>query len=1017
MNSKYLKLYNQIKEDKVFFEPELIHGAAYPKRIKSSKYYEIGKPILFSTGMAKLIQMELHNAYCSADPFIYEPQLTGDCQVDGEIKRFIVAVFSYLDPRNRPKIKFNELLEGVLNKDYGSYLKKVRFISMVTWGGLQGEVLEADPKLEGIKAYRIDDISQIFNYRYWIFWSEDDPHDEYYSMAEHREELGLPPVLPYSDSTKRDYISALKSVLEEVDFEPVEPYEILMQATGSSSVGPDRSSIPHWENKLNFKSNGFTADPLVAKLVYVQKCPGDTRRASVLSVEHSNTIKLIEKQCSQIAGQLRDSAYISNKDGFEDKFHSFKRKYEYFLCRDMKKDGLTKPRELVMLTLQVLAETFPEWPHWYLGNVFSDWSFFYGEDPSKLIKTERGVGLGMTSALTTIIQCAVREMVTRRCWEEGELGVHGKHGALFYHDDSAIGFEDYDSLLTYDQVEDTVFSDLCLIKNRLKSFISTFFVLCERYSNRLNDKAGYELYLLNSPFYSTNIVQAKEIVQSLVKYQTQFDLCEWIPKYVQYWGYEFHEDEAFLPYLLGGWVPCKYNSVDTTFRYVEDDRRHMAAIMTMVHNLEKPVLLKVREKLKKIPYVSTLEEYYGPRLNLNGYEDYFSYHVPMSKMYIKMMNFIEVGSQAKAYALLQRKRKQTYDHYMNTSAPPFTRNEAYVWVQSKSHYVDYYPNPKLCLLKDIEDFRIYEGGPIVPQDRLPINSNLAFIAWHNPYHPKLQNIVPMPYPPLYPKQKNLSDLEKEIVKRIGPSMFKETNKVRFPKLDGTNYNFLSTPWFNPIRMAEAHMYFESEPKMPIFYNNRIREAVMEYRCSEYGYWINTTKYFRLFSYLVKKLTWRKVCSKIEYNDEFFTNLLTNWVINDTLPSGKLGDPYRTPLPSQTASELEELAVEPIDYIGAWLRGGSLITRNWESVNNSANNSEQGTPDTIYIEDLKADSLRSFRDYEDSNSERSIAYMSDREEQFSECDVSEDDLSDYYETVIIKTVNSEAEDSKESSDHG
>jgi hypothetical protein len=149
---------------------------------------ENSQPIEFSNSLAVWIADEVRKAMASPNPLFYNPPEIPDARINGELKRFIVAVYAYYHPDScLPLIPFNELMKGIVDKDFASKLKKLRFKMLVEKGIREGTYHTYDETLSNIgieiNDYPFIDVSQIFCYRYWFFWSEEDPNDELWSLS------------------------------------------------------------------------------------------------------------------------------------------------------------------------------------------------------------------------------------------------------------------------------------------------------------------------------------------------------------------------------------------------------------------------------------------------------------------------------------------------------------------------------------------------------------------------------------------------------------------------------------------------------------------------------------------------------------------------------------------------------------------------------------------------------------------------------------------------------------------
>lgn len=875
----------KISEDTFVCSPTLNMSGPQYHGIKRQIFRDPGNCIEYSTHLARFIQKELSKAMASRNPFEYDPILTGDPSVDGEVKRFIVAIASYLDPRSKPRLEYQVLHDGIMNKNFASDLKKIRFKSYVRSMG--GRFCEPDPELEEYPTVIIHDIGQIFNYRYWIFWSEEDPGDEKWC------DLPCPPleediITEYSDTLFR----LLPDEIQEVD-----EREILFGVTSSSAesniMGKGKSS-PHYIEKTVSKFNTCSNEPLSAKLVYVQKCPGDTRRASVLTIQHSNAIKLVEKQVAIVAEAIEHSNYTANKDEFDRRYRALEKDFNWYLCRDIKKDGLTKNRELLVLTMKILARKYPHIPTFSrFTSLFSNWTYYLSEDPDTVINPPRGIGLGMSCALTTLIGCTLIQVVLDRAAKDGGMHLTYARG-LVYHDDTAVGFEDEESLDAFDEVEDDVFADYRLIKNKKKSFYGPEFVLCERYTGRFDNKCSYQMYLIHSPYYACNIVHAKDMLQQIVRFKTDFDIMQFLSGYSSYWGYELHPGELCKPYRLGGWLPAVYMGVDTTFLWFDqtpEDKASMHACSS--HTLERPV--KKAFLNNKNIYQSPLRAALGPNLNLGGNEDIYNYNITMGGAYRRFSNFNKPGSICWSYALLLRKRQTMFETFKHVNLQQSETQFYQMWCQFLP-YVDFLPKDSWFEHKDIEEFR--SDDPVF--DLFPYkNKFLGYIKFCNPEKNLFDDVIPWPVPPsLNVSEKTLSAEDRKLSVRIpvaigGTYSILPQNYLQLRK----TYDFSQLQWIHPERVALAHQanYFTPVIPVPPF---RIpqKDEITAYRCSHFNVWMNKTPFRTLFIHLVRKLGW-KTMGKIElFDDEVYTDHIWGVLPELKRPAGTTPETIALPPP-------------------------------------------------------------------------------------------------------------------------
>jgi hypothetical protein len=968
---------------------------------------EKGNPIPYSKEMVSYIIKHVRKAFNEAPrPELYDPSETwGEPCVDGEIKRFICALAAYMDPRSNGVMTLEFLISHIPDRDFADTLKKIRFKAIVR--SVEGSVMSEDPDLDDLPTYHIDDIGQVFNPRFWLFWDQPDPGDEKWCWE---------PIKPLTTDQKERFKRAVDSVTPD-SVEAVQGLEILLQNSGSGAVHTQKgSSSKVYIEKGKIKPNGFSKEPLKAKLVYVQKCPGDTRRASVLTVPQSNTIKWFEKQFAEIARDTIDSMYGLTDHQFRRRFILLKKKYNYFLCRDIKKDGLTKNRELIQLTLDVLAEKYPNCPVFEYKDIYSNWYYYLAEEPDKILNPPRGIGLGMSSAITTIIQAAIRRITCDELWEvEGH--VEGLIEGGFYHDDAVICFEEEDTLLAYDSVESQVFEDFGLIKNHKKTFQGTDFVICEEYSN-LNRKASYQLDLLYAPFSVTNIVAAKVAFQQLTMYECEFELREFIAKYAEYWGYEFTKEEYKLPFTLGGWVPATYAGVDTTFHFYESDRAHELQPL-MFASFEQTIKgINTKEDIRdKKPYVSPLEHYLGPTINTNGKDEDLYYAVSWGFMHRSMANLFLPGLKSEAWGRLLLKRVKIYEQHRKLNSTPLSVRELYrIYIEAKP-WTDVLPPQGLFPEPEWFEF-LSDIGKDYTEIPPVANPVLGYLAWYNPEHPILAQLQPTPVPPMVSgfKSGKLTNQQRKSLQEGQAIMFGNYSfmgKEFIPVPD--MYNFLSLSWIDPYSVASAWSALTLDKRIPnpphTF--NKDWEAIYEYRSSEFHIWYTGTEYKNHFKYCLSKFGWRRMRNPIVHDDEFWKALCE--MIDDLL----VGEKNHSFEPPATADpkiglQIQEMMGEFADCVRHISQ--SEFIRDWYSNGRSTPASMDTEEETQWLQDFVGDAddlsaLATGSERSESQSDNSVIRLStDGGDSSNEYSDSEYDEQSYFSAVASISSHSGHESS-------
>jgi hypothetical protein len=413
-----------------------------------------------------MVNKEASRAFSSPDPlqYIASDEITAIC--GNEFKRWICALEAYVTSF-KPLIPLSVLLEGVLEFDFATRLAKTR-----RWAWTRYYKMEPSED-DGLDSYnRISlsgpcvDIGQVFNYRYWFFWEEPEPEDWRYSLI---------PVPEVDEVLMRRFEEAVDFVTPD-ETPAVEEDTVLSSVSASGAIGPDGKRSKNWKIKEVRELNSFSSGPLMGYLTTVRKCAGEVREAVTLTVAQSNSVKLIERQVAEIASRTLYSAYGLPPVEFEKTLEDFYSKNSSFYCRDLTKEGITKPRWIIDSIIRVFKRKYNNCPAWQYAGIYSDMSYVL---PSgEIVKTLRGHGLGMANALTTIMQCAAFQLF---CWDAEDLIY--TPSALFYNDDGVIGSPDELSTLAYEVAEEPLLESIGLMKKNEKSYRGPIGVLCERYSS------------------------------------------------------------------------------------------------------------------------------------------------------------------------------------------------------------------------------------------------------------------------------------------------------------------------------------------------------------------------------------------------------------------------------------------------------------------------------------------------------------------------------------------------------
>lgn len=691
---------------------------------RSSDLGEYGFPIPTGQGWGMKIWTELISLDISKRNS-YVPNTAWPKFIRSEVFRFYQSLVAYFDSPN-PVMSYQYLVNLVLEEsDAIPKLKRIR--ALVVLNSYGGDFVEGHNQARidypDYARFKIRDIGDVFNVRYFLFFDQEDPHDEETCF------IPLPTVL------KEDYDlfeETCYQMLPDIPINPVLEEEILLSLSGSS--GKDRSgkSNPVWS--LKEKENHFSDKPLVGHISYIQKCPGDTRNSIVLSVPHSNSIKLIEKQVALIAAEVYGSNYVKDHDTYFKRYDKFGLHNNYFYCRDTKKDGLTKNRRLVQLVLMAIEKKYPGLPCNKYKGIFDSFTLVCKGKPDR--QPPRGVGLGMTSAITTIIQSVIFRITLDAMADDNWFDAPPIE-ALFYHDDTAFGSPSKEAIENFVSYDIDTCERFGIIASASKSFTAPWFVLCENYSiDALNKKESYQRIILRQPFVCVNVTHAKLMFKSVLQYIEPGFEDKYLAEYVSFWGYEFFPTEENVPALFGGWVPARFGNLDVSFLACGlEDKRVKAASLAQV--IVTPPAYKSEKVYPKTKYTSPVEQVYGSSLSYGDHaKDYFTDETHQS-MAVRFRSFKKLGDRTKFFGHLQDKRQEAF---LSGLRLVLDIKEWYYKLLELHPYSDIFPPKDILLWEDCSKY------PVIDRLYKPTNPFMQYLKFCNP---KIFSdlIIPWPLPP------------------------------------------------------------------------------------------------------------------------------------------------------------------------------------------------------------------------------------------------------------------------------
>jgi len=750
-----------------------------------------GGPIEFSTRLAQLI----HSYLCSISNKDMRFEIVPDNLVEmtgNELKRFMCALQAYKDSPN-PVIPTSILLEGITNKSFALDLKRIRYKSFIQSCALTQ--WEEPDWWKDTPAYLIKDIGDIFNFNYWFFW-EEDPEDDYLIGFK---DLDMERIKQNEEIFKKN----LREILPERSLiELVQENEVLLSNSSSSCYSDKYKKV--WQAKES--ENFFSRDPLIGKRTIIPVSPVNYRDSIKLSVPQSNSVKLIEQQCRLICEKLPYSAYFRSPEKFHNKWKNFQDKNTFFFDRDIEKEGITKPRILLKWILEVLEETYPDFPSWKYKGIYND--YFLILENGEIINPTRGHGLGMANALTTIMQCTIFSVIAEKIATSGEF-IIAEIDALFYNDDCVIGFKNQEDLETYVDLEDEILKDFGILRKLSKSHSGIFNVFCEIYSYpQLNEKRSFILNELYQIFSAYNIVHAKILCQSLSYNVSYEDISLLICEITKFWGFEFYRSESSEPALFGGWIAPKSLGVRLDFTKVDDISYEM---LKALYAVEEFSTIKLRFKGPKRTYLDPLFQLFGSSLETGGCDELLNYLQPYDKVGSVFSKLTDRRRMEAFYDGLQKKRLQIFEKRIPRL---LTKKEIFLYIKERYPKIDFVPSDDI----DGKKVKIYRNDDFKPYQTC--NPLLSYLEFHNPGK-ICRNVIPYPKGVgiIQPLSRGLTSEERNSLRRYeeyrtGNStdfmFFTDFSTTYLPKEAYEYYNDA-----NSVATMYNTIYWKNEPCIPL----------------------------------------------------------------------------------------------------------------------------------------------------------------------------------------------------------
>jgi len=282
-------------------------------------------------------------------------------------------------------------------------------------------------------------------------------------------------------------------------------------------------------------------------------------------------------------------------------------------CRDFKKEGLTKPRNLLKIMLMNLKRFFPEEKAFDNVEFFDDWKI---DLDGQIFETTRGHGLGMANELTTLMQFIIEDMVAIECgftpmWSS------------YVNDDAATIFTCWRDADIYRASDMKVCKKLGLAFKAKASFISIgSTVLCENYTSvfmpQISDKQIFVDMAFGNCFKAINRAHAKKTFETCASSEVS---CGFLNELHNYWGYVLSPKEFKMSTLFGGWYSNhdEHIKLDFVSKQIDEELSRHELVLYEIYKTNK-VEFKPWEKhnSRKAKICSFFEEDFLALRNVDG---------------------------------------------------------------------------------------------------------------------------------------------------------------------------------------------------------------------------------------------------------------------------------------------------------------------------------------------------------------------------------------------------------------
>jgi len=154
-----------------------------------------------------------------------------------QLQYILLSIEAFYKQKNKKHVKLEHLIPKIMTLDGISFLKKQRLKSFIMSNG--GSMIETPDWWEGMPWHYIEDIGEVFNYAYSMFWES--PDEEEYKLSN----------IPVEADPK--YVKLFRKTCDKLlascsEFDEVKDTEIFMRVTSSKTMFAGKS-LPQYTKK------------------------------------------------------------------------------------------------------------------------------------------------------------------------------------------------------------------------------------------------------------------------------------------------------------------------------------------------------------------------------------------------------------------------------------------------------------------------------------------------------------------------------------------------------------------------------------------------------------------------------------------------------------------------------------------------------------------------------------------------------------------------------------------------